>query len=78
MGGRLGIDAKQDAGVAHVAKQNCKTQPVLSTAMLTNERQVGFIEGVQADQLVPDSGDGERLSRSVAERMERRGIGSPG
>jgi len=43
------INGQQDAGVAHVTKLDRKAQPILRTAMLANKRQVGFIEGVQAD-----------------------------
>ncbi len=60
--------------VAQQTKLHGKAEAIGITPSLTDQRQVGLVEGVIADQVILLSGSASRVSRSLAERIERRGM----
>ncbi len=72
--GQLAVGSQRVTGVAQQAELHGEAEAVGVAASLADQRQVGVVEGVVADQVILLSGSASRVSRSVAERIKRRGM----
>ena len=68
------VRAEHHARKAEVAELHREAEAIGSATMLSDDRSVGFAQGIAPDQVVLVIGQGEKLSRSAAERIERRGM----
>ncbi len=65
--GQLAVGSQRVTGVAQRAELHGEAEAVGVAASLADQRQVGVVEGVVADQVIPAFRQRKQVSRSVAE-----------
>lgn len=72
--GQLAVGSQRVTGVAQQAELHGEAEAVGVAASLADQRQVGVVEGVVADQVIPAFRQRKQGVPPVAERIKRRGM----